>query len=68
MDLWSTRKDRAMSVRCARKRGRCQCRQESEGKSGLTGNIIGVRRCLRVGELDGEHPGGGVVDEMGGGE
>jgi hypothetical protein len=33
--LWSTRKDREMSVRCARKRGRCQCRQESEGSRGL---------------------------------
>jgi hypothetical protein len=56
--LWSTRKDKAMSVRCARERERCQRRQKSGEGSGLTGIVDSLRRHLWDGTLDFTQPGG----------
>jgi hypothetical protein len=66
--LSSTRKDRTMSVRCARERGRCQSRRKSGEESGLTGIVGELRRRLRDGALDFAQSGGRERGIKGAGE
>jgi hypothetical protein len=59
--LWSTRRDRTMSVRCAKVREEFQNKKKRGRWSEFTGSLAGVLQQLRVGELKCGQPGGGEI-------
>jgi hypothetical protein len=63
--LWSTRRDRTMSVRCTKAREEFQNKKKRERWSELTGSLAGVLQQLRVGELECGQPGGREIWERG---
>jgi hypothetical protein len=64
--FWCTKKIENMSERCARSREEFQNKEKRRRWSEFTKNFTGIRRHLRIGELECGQPGSGSTRVLGG--